>query len=815
MRKEREAIAIVVAVFALFVLLVNSASADSITVTGHDEPLSKTFTTPKSTTPYFYASTSITITNNLNETITYSVSDSTTEPGITITPSSGSIDRHDSVQISLTIKLESTLSKGVHTGRVKVVGHGEPHEIDIPITIEHKAELKVPPTPVTFDTIGANGSTSKLVTFSETLGYKSIVVSLTKTAGNEWVTASPNSFKIDAGGSEPVTFSFAPRGVTRDNCVRYHSWTYRVSSTEEGAGSYIIDLKGEICCPAKLSYDHHPSTTTITFNRPKTEHHTYQATAKIKVSNTGCQQMPLNPPRLTSPSGGISLSVKNYPSYVNGYSSGYIEIAISAPYDAPEGTYYGYLDIDAGGAGYGKDVPIPIVILWPVDFTISSTSPYFSSSPLSIEFNSLELKETGYDTKRLNLTLTEYYGYKPVEDLRLSSSDAHSDWLKEVRAFVDIPAGESRNVRLTIEPGLEAVPKYYSWKYYISARGISAKRIDITAKVVPMNINEMLKRLQWYRNSLLYRRYPSSEGLISNGVELLRTVDRSNIEADDWQRIPVLTKGSLSLLSSLNDSIVYSDAENYGKTVEALWTARVSTSIISVNSKLSNWDLSGYANGISIGADRTTNEVLTAEAKRLELRGWNIKKAVEHAMPTNDVSKLKENETVLESAFSYQYAATLYGLLNDKGKRLDCVYEESHMMAKHDELVGDATDLRIQAENSILNSQENDLSRFRDTYLLTNPYNYDTASWSYKTAEKYLEVASKKYRLAGELLMAEDTETNLNKLRVEWRYILSLFLMMCMVYGVALIYVLTRIIRGTMTYVNDMQEREIGDVVVS
>jgi len=816
---RKETVAIVVAVFALCLLLVNNVAADSISVTPTTIEVSKVFDQPKDTTPYFTTSPKVTITNNeVNRTVKYRVSSTTGEIAISpdISSGSGTINPGNSVSVSLTITLSSSLDENTYTREIAVtdVETDKHYPIKIFIAITHNAKLKVSPTSVTFDTIGATGSASKSVTFSETLGYKSIEVSLT--GGDEWVTVSDEDKKFTVSKDNPktVTFTFKPRGVTRDNCVRYHSWTYSVSSTE-GAGSYTIDLKGEICCPAKLSYDHHPATTTITFNRPKTEHHTYQATAKIRVSNTGCEQMHLNPPRLTSPSGGVSLSVKKYPSYVSGYSSGYIEIAISAPYDAPEGTYYGYLDIDAGGAGHGKNVPIPIVILWPVDFTISSTSPYFSSSPLSIEFGSLELKEHGYDTKNLSLRLTEYYGYKPVENLRFSSRDERRDWLKEERDFLAIPAGGTGNVILRIEPGLEAVPKHYSWQYYISAREISAKRIDITAKIVPMNISDMIKRFESFRNSPLYRRYPASENIISNAIGLLGDVERSDVGAEDWQKIPVLTKGSLSLLSSLNDSITYYEEQSYGNAVEALWTAWVSLSIIDANYELNNRDIKGYAKDSAAGADRLTEEVLRAEAKMLELRAWNIKKAVEHAMPTNDISKLEEEENVLEAALSYQYAATLYGLLNDKEKRLDCSYEETRMMDKHDDLVSAASDLRIQTENIILNAKEKDLNRVWDTYVLSNPYNYDTASGSYETAGQYLEEATKKYRLAGEVIMARDTEEDLHDLRSEWRYMQSLFFMVAIVYGAALIYVLTRIIRGTIAYMNDLQEREIGDVVVS
>ena len=188
------------------------------------------------------------------------------------------------------------------------------------------------------------------------------------------------------------------------------------------------------------------------------------------------------------------------------------------------------------------------------------------------------------------------------------------------------------------------------------------------------------------------------------------------------------------------------------------------------------------------------------EAKKLELRGWNIKKAVEHAMAMGDISGLKEEENVLESALSYQYAATIYGLLNDKEGRIGSNYEESRLMDKHDELVSDATDLRIKAEKNIMNTEENDLIRIWNTYLLLNPYNYDTFSESYGSAEKYLEDALKNYKVAGESLMAGDTEKKLNEVKSEWRYILSLFFLACILYGAAFIYTINRIIMGTVAY---------------
>ena len=825
MRKERKTIAILVAVFALCLLLVNTTTADSLSVSTPTK-VSVVFDQPRATTPTFTASTSVTITNNLNKTVEYFVSDRTNKPGlidIAPSPSSGKIVPFGSAKVPLTITLSSSLSEGEHKGQVEVIGDDKNHQIDIPISIIHNAKLGVSPTSVTFEKIDATESRSKAktVTFSEVLGYKPIRVTLNRRSGNDWMSFgldrpenTKGSFELPAGGSKLITFSFEPSGITPDNCKRYYSWTYSVSSTE-GAGSSTINLKGEICCPAKLSYNSRASMT-IKFDRPRTERRTYRTTAKISVSNKGCMQMYLTPPSVTNPSANVTLSVGKYPSSVSGYDSEDIEIGISAPYYASEGTHYSTLYLDAGDAGEGK-VDITIEILWPVDFKISSDSDYFTLSPPSIDFGSLELKERGYEMREMNLTLTETYWYKPVQNLRLSPRGEYGKWLKGVRKYPEIPPGESRNFTVKIKPGLEAVPEDYSWMCDLSAEEIKAKRIEVNATIVPMNISLRIERFKSFRNSSLYSRYPSTEDMISNGVAILELAKEGETGKGDWKKIQILTEGALSLLSALNDTLVFTENKTYGEAVESLLISSVSLSSIAANSDLKSLELSDYALAISTGADTTSEAVMKAEAKMLELRGWEIKNAVAHAEARGDIRSLKTEENVLNASLSNQYAATIYGpsLLSDKEKRLGCLEEESILMDKHDVLVSAANDLRFDAENMIFDSKEKDLVRIWDLYLLLNPYDYDNASRNYWLAQRKLEDASKKYRIAGELLMAKNTKADLYGLKGAWSHIFLLFIFVCLLYAAALIYTIGRIFIGTMAYVRDVHDREEGDIVVT
>jgi hypothetical protein len=797
---------IAIGAVVLFVLLscVQTASALDIEVSPSHRDVSFSFGQSIDNT----ASPSFTITNNENFTASDNIIIPSTPPYITITgPSSFTCGAKSTTTVQFTIVASPSPSGEDETHTFTIDIGGKP--VTITVTIIYYAKIEISRSSIDFGRVHRTDNPSEMATISEVYGYKTVDIG-SRITGNSWLTATLTGHTVKKGSPVTITFQLNP-GQHPDH--NEYSWTFSLSTTTSHTeiSPSSITIEAYILMPPKLG-KLHDEELEIKFDKPKGTVSKYDRYIDVRVRNEGDETMYFNSWFTEYPS-GITIKIENPSGSVSGKSSKNLEVHIIAPYNAQEGAYRGKLHVDADKAGE-DDVDITIVIKWPVDFAISSTSVYFTPSPPSIDFGSIELKELGYEKKRVNLTLTEFYRYKSVWNLRFSKSGEYGNWLKEEMDFAEIPSGESRNITLKIEPGLEAVPKNYSWKYDISAYEIGAKRMEIKAKIVPINITKMIEEFRSFRESILYKSYPSSEVIISNGVGMLEVVEESEIGAEDWKKIPVLMKGTLSLLSSLNDGIISSEEENYGKAVENLVSASVSTSTIGSNSKLNNWDISGYAKDISTGADKTTEEVLTDEAKMLELRGWNIKKAVEHAMALDDISGLKEEENVLESALSYQYAATIYGLLKDKEKRIECNYEESRLMDKHDELVSDATDRRIKAEKNIMNAEENDLIRICDVYLLLNPYNYDTFSESYGSAEKYLEDALKNYKVAGESLMAEDTEKKLNEVKRKWSYILSLFFLACILYGAAFIYTINRVIMGTVAYMRDMYEREVGDIIV-
>ncbi len=756
------------------------------------------FDQPKAVAHY-EAQRTITIRNSNpdpNSTISVSIGSISGEISITPNIESFNLQGGESRAVILTIVAAPSAAEGSHPLTLTV---GEEH-VSVMVTVTYYARIEVSPTSIDFGRVRRTDTPAETVRFSEKYGYKDVTVTLVR-SGNSWVTG-PTSVLVPRGGYKDATFLLTPGSPDRNE----YSWTFSLSTTASHTtiSPSSIYFEAYILLPAKLGALS-GAELALTFDKPKGTVSSYSRELEVRVRNDGDETMRVSSSLAGSPGGGITLTILESPGEVAGKSSKYIRLRLVAPYDAPEGTYTARLAVDAGAAGRGT-VSITIVLTWPVDFYLA---------PTYLEFGTIELQERGYETKELNITLTEFYRYKPVWNLRFSKTGEYGNWLKEELNFTEIPPGESRTVTIKLEPGLEAVPEDYVWTYAISATEIAAKRMEVTAKIVPLNITKLMDGFRSFRESPLYRSYPSTESIIANGLALLEVVERSEIGAEDWQKIPVLMTGTLSLLSSLNAGLVFTEAASYGSAVESLSAASVSTATLASNAQLNNGDLAGYATSIATAAGTTTEAVLRDEANLLELRGWTLKKAVEYALAVDEPGGLQEEENVLEAALSYHYAATLYGLLNDRVKRLENVYEGTRLMDQHDELVSDATDLRIRAETSVATSKENDLSRIGDWYLLVNPYNYDTFVTSYRMAVSYLEAAAAKYKVAGERFLYEQTLGEVKDLQGELSSILLIFFTACSFYGILFGFAILRIAKGTTAYLRDLAEREVGELLVT
>jgi hypothetical protein len=748
-----------------------------------------TFNTPKASTPTFSSSTSITITNNANETVTYSISDTSTEYGIDVypSPSTGTLNPYGSTSVSLSVVVSNSLSEGTHSGgRVRVSSGASNYDVIIYVSITHEAELEVTPTSADFGEISKTGSASATVTFREKLGYKSIIVSLSKSTGNNWVsTSSSNSFSVYAGGSTTATFYLNPSGVTRDNCVAGgYSWSYTASGSG-GSGSSTIYLTGDICCPALLSSESY-KYEKITFNTPKSEYPTFERTIKIRVSNTACEQMSLSKPTVESPSGGVTFSVTNYPTYLNGGGQDYVDVNIAAPYSTAEGSYSGFVNMDAGSAG-SSTASISVDIAHGVEFAVS---------PTTITFGKVEIMSQASKSVKLQ----EKLGYKSVKNVAISKSSGPEWMTLQPASIYGIPAGESDTIAFNLYFRGEAeLGTQYDWSYNISSDAGGAT-VSLSATAIPINVSKTSSEIDGMTSSGLYKNYAITEQIISNSKNMLSAAlsGSDSLTAEGWGYVALVASQSLTLLKSLDNATSYIQKNDYDNASSKIVVAAASSKSIYANSKkIGGSTTKSYANKVSSAADSLSNEMLTKEIAYYEDRARTMKE-------TN----------YLEAIKAYQNAATAYGLMLNPTKEAEYNTEASSLLLKHDKLIEKANGDRVDAEKVIISVENSKLSKVGGGYALFNPFNFDTVSKSYKqTIDKYNgSIAS--YVQAGELRMSELASTRLDEIKGEWRAISEGFYIYMEILATIFIVILFRSVKGMAAYMRDSAEERLGDVVI-
>ena len=459
---------------------------------------------------------SFTITNNQNVTVPGNIIIPATPPHITITgPSSFTCGPKSSTSVEFTVTANPTGEDETRTPFTINIGA---KRVVIYVTITYYAMLEVSPSSIDLGRVRRTDKPSETVTIREKLGYKDVNIRIAKKTGNDWLKTDKTQLQIKKGSSAEINFILTPKTPDHNR----YSWTYSLSSTTSNTqiSPNRIHIEVYMLMPAKLG-ELDDAELEIKFDEPRGTKPEYEKAIYVRVTNEGDEPMNFTS-KIIEPR---ELDMKIISVYsrlveVDGKADEDIKIQITAPYYASEGTHHGRLQIDAGAAGR-ETVDIAIKILWPVGFNISSDSDYFWPAEPAIDFGPLELKEQGYEKREMNLTITETYRYKPVQNLGFYCSGEYSDWLKGEWNFSEIPPGESGNITVKIEPGLEALPRNYLWNCNLSADDISANSIEVKAQIVPMNISMIIEWLRLFKESPLYTSYPSSEARSSNIAAIL------------------------------------------------------------------------------------------------------------------------------------------------------------------------------------------------------------------------------------------------------------------------------------------------------
>jgi hypothetical protein len=503
-------IAIVAIVLLALLCSVQSASAYEVSPSHRDVSLSFGQTEDNTKTVSF------TITNNENISVRGNINIPATPAHISITgPSSFTCGPKTSTSLQFTVTASPSGKDETRTPFTIDVGD---KRVVIYVTITYYAMLEVYPSSIDFGRVRRTDKPSETVTIREKFGYKDVNLRIAKKTGNDWLKTDKTQLQIKKGSSAEINFILTPKTPDHNR----YSWTFSLSSTTSNTriSPNLIHVEVYMLMPAKLG-KLDDEELEIKFDEPRGTKPEYEKAIYVRVTNEGDEPMNFTS-KIIEPREIDMKTISVYSKLVevDGKADEDVKIQITAPYYASEGTHHGKLQIDVGAAGR-ETVDIAIKILWPVGFDISSDLDYFWPAEPAIDFGPLERKEQGYEKREMNLTITETYLYKPVQNLSFSCSGKYRDWLKGEWNFFEIPPGESRNITVKIEPGLEALPKDYLWNCNLSADDIKAKSIEVKAQIVPMNISMIIEWIRLFKESPLYTSYPSSEARLSNIAAIL------------------------------------------------------------------------------------------------------------------------------------------------------------------------------------------------------------------------------------------------------------------------------------------------------
>lgn len=782
----------------LLVFLCTGAEAADITVTSLHRDVSLSFGETADNTAY----TSFTITNNENTTAAGNIRIlSTPPPHISITgPSTFTCAPYSSTTVNFDI-IASPSSSGedeTHTFEIDIGAE----RVTITVTIKYYAKIVVSPASIDFGTVNRHDSPSKTVTISEVYGYKDVTATISRTSGNDWVTVIPSSsFSIPKGSSRDVTFQLSPGYPTYND----YAWTYSLSTDVAGAVSIKIDAY--ILMPPRLGYLDDKSLT-ISFDKRRGTQPTYERIIDLTVRNDGDETMYFETRVIRLPS-GINIQIDNPSGSVPGKSRKTVKLRIIAFYDAAEGEHPAAVRVDAGSAGQ-KDADISVKIKWPVGLVLSHAN---------IDFGSLEFKDGGYEKRAFMITLTEIYDYKSVKRIALSKSGVYSGWLEAAKEddFEDIPPGASRTVTIAIQPGLEAVPGPYTWDCDFISLNAAKKPLHITAKIVPINISMARSEFENLRRSELAATCASADTALRDAIYILDQIERGDASPspDDWEKLVILIRSTADLITTLDKAYESLEGGFFDEAVRKSVAAWVISDTIASHSEIEDRTIRPYTTDIRDRSSDLVDDFLRYEVDSFTTNAYEMRESVSEAAESGDITGLKAGEDANNAARSYRNAEIIYRLLGDEANRRAARYGYDDMVVIHDDLVSDAGHLRFTSEKRIATTEEEDFTAIGNRRLLLNPYNYDTASQGYKTAISNLEDASKKYRIAGETLLLEETDKEISDLKSTWFYIFMLFLIVSLAYAFLLCYVTLRIIKGTVHYLADIKsEIDLGDFLI-
>lgn len=623
---------------------------------------------------------------------------------------------------------------------------------------------------------GSDTATTSLYIYNdgnETLVVNSVSATSTPTGVTISIVSEPST--VAAGGREQVTIR-VNAGSTAKEGVQNGVITI---GTDGGTGTVDINMDITVLIPAKLESIEDKSTTII-FNKPKSSTSDFVENFQFKIRNIGDTVMTVKTVTASKPSGGITLSITNKPSTVASRNSETIILKITAPSSTSEGTYTSKISLNAGTAG-SDTFTVKIKIEHGIIMSVSVSK---------IDFGDVEL----YEQKTQSMMISEDLGYKSITGVNIKCPD--NAWLSST-AVTTVPAGQSKTTSIDLLFDGNAQPQHdYKWNCIISSDNAGSQTIPITARMdigVAKRLEELLK--------LKSKSNAESSLLIDNMYSALNTANegtkKRTCTVDELITLLSISDALIDLIKSYNDASRLINQGAHESAFDSLVRGSVAVKMISTYS------------------EEVTNKNVMENINYVNSQSYKMMEGLVQTETTFYENKLNSADiSTLDKMNSYVRLSEIWGLVGDPIKEKEYRSKADAQRKQYNDMVDSAKAERIEAEKLINNMQSGILSNWGGTYVLLNPFNYDTFSENYNIILENCDDAEVKYRSAGESALATNAQKRHDEIVKIFRKTFVVF------YGLALFYiilfgaVLTKCVKGLNSYKRDYEDVQLGDYLV-
>lgn len=414
--------------------------------------------------------------------------------------------------------------------------------------------------------------------------------------------------------------------------------------------------------------------------------------------------------------------------------------------------------------------------------------PQMQIKPGKIDFDKITF-ETGKDTKTVTLNISETGGYTPIEGLSVSLLNGAKGWVTHSKRDY-IPAGKSIKYHFRIFLPPDASLGLKSWDFKLKTLYAGSKDIHAAVIVSFPGTDEAIKSL---KNAGSVTGLKGEDELIRNTITLLEA-SKGKTQLRKIAMVMSVYGGTRTFLSNLETAGNSADLVVAG---DAVIRAKAALNKMQIgNQNLKDAELKIHSSKV------------VSSAKKI----WNSKSADMLITLKKSAEDNKDSNYKL-TAFYYNRISKIYMLLGDPSNTKKYLEKQRDIEKRYQNALLEAGTLNRAADNRLESVRKQTFILGEDTYLVLNPFSYDSVSRNYEEAIQEYEEAAAIYRMAGEDSDADLLESELEEIIRQKDNLFRTFVAYGSVLGLIFLWFIGRVVWGLQHYIQDEMDGHYGDVI--